>query len=98
MSPKDADGMVNSTGSDQTAPVSALLADLSVLILYRIYYAIKWGFLLSRMTTNNSIILLIFAIIRVLPFLNNPIELFASFKMDLDFLTRLWKEKTLSYN
>ena len=36
-----------------------------------------------------------FAIIRVLPFLNNPKDLDPSYKVDLDFLGLFWKGKKL---
>ena len=55
--------------------------------IYRIYSAIRRGFHLSRMTTNNLSVLCNFAIIQVLPFQNNPKDLDPSYKMDLD----LWK-------
>ena len=51
------------------------------------------GIPVSRMTTNNSIVLCNFAIIRVLPFLNNPKDLDPSYKMDLDLWDCLGKEK-----
>ena len=49
-------------------------------------FGYKMGFALSRMTIN-------FAIIRVLPFLNNPKDLDPSYKMDLDFWIVLEGEK-----
>ena len=52
---------------------------------YRIYSAIRRGFHLSRMTTNNLISSKCkFAIIQVLPFQNNLKDLDPSYKMDLD--------------
>ena len=45
----------------------------------------KTGFPLSRMTTYNLISLLSFALIQVLPFLNNPKDVDPSYKMDLEF-------------
>ena len=64
---------------------------------YRIYLAIRRGFHLSRMATNKSAVCN-FAIIRVLPFLNNLKDLDPSYKMDLD----LWdcfgrKKKSVLY-
>ena len=46
--------------------------------------AIRGGVHLSRMTTNKSAVCN-FAIIRVLPFLNNLKDLDPSYKTDLDF-------------
>ena len=50
-------------------------------------------FPLSRMTTNNEIRPMKFAIIRVLPFLNNPKDLDPSYKTGLDFFLLFWKDK-----
>ena len=56
------------------------------LAYYKIPYlsGYKTGFPFSRMTTNTKSALRNFAIIRVLPFLNNPKYLDPSYKMDLD--------------
>ena len=59
------------------------LAGYGIAAIYRIYSAIRWGFHLSRMTTNKSV-LCNFAIIQVLPFQNNLKDLDPSYKTDLD--------------
>ena len=64
---------------------------------YSIYSAIRQGFPLSRMTPNKAVIWN-FAMIRILPFLNNPKDLDPSYMLDLDFLALFWKEKSLSHN
>ena len=76
-----------------------------VLICLLLYFlAIRWGFPLSRMTTNNYISPMkfcynkSFAIIKVLHFLNNPKHLDPSYKTDLDFWDCFGKKKNLSYN
>ena len=61
-------------------------------------FGYKTGFHLSRMTTNNLISSMKFAIMRVLPFLNNPKDLDPSYKDGSRFLGLVWNEKTLSYN
>ena len=48
--------------------------------VYRIYLAIRWGFPLSRITTNKSV-LQNFALIQVLSILNNPKDLDPSYKI-----------------
>ena len=55
------------------------------LEMYRISSAIKQGFPLFRLTTNYYISPINFAMIRVLPFLNNPKDLDTSYQMNLDF-------------
>ena len=52
---------------------------------YHIYLAIRRGFPLSRMTTNNLVCPRNFAIIQVFPFLNSSKDLDPSYKTDLDF-------------
>ena len=52
---------------------------------YRIYSAIKWGFSLSRMTTNNQISPTKFCYNTYLSFLNNYKALDLSYKTDQDF-------------
>ena len=64
--------------------------DLSVPILksvstYRIYSAIRRGFPSLEWVQIIKSVLCNFAVIRVLPFLNNPKDLDQSFKTDLDF-------------
>ena len=59
-------------------------------------FGYKTGFSLSRMSTNKSV-LCNFAVIRVLPFLNNPKDLNPSYKMDLDFWDCFGRKKTPSY-
>ena len=58
---------------------------------------IRLGLPFSRMTTKNLISAMKVAIIQILPFLNNPKDLYPSDKMDLDFGIVL-KGKQLSYN
>ena len=58
---------------------------LVALPMYTVCLAIRRGFPLSRMTTNNKKVLCNFAVIQVLPFHNNPKELDLSYKTDLDF-------------
>ena len=70
--------------------------DQIIFMAYHIYLTIKWGFPLSRMTTNTKSVLRNFAIIQILPFLNSPKDLDLSYKMDLVFWGLFWKEKTLS--
>ena len=48
-------------------------------------FGYKTGFTFSRVTTDNSISPINFAVLRVLPFLNRSKDLDPSFKMDLDF-------------
>ena len=64
---------------------------------YRIYSAIRRGFHLSRMTTNNLSVLCNFAIIQVLPFQNNPKDLDPSYKTDLDLWDCFGRKKNPSY-
>ena len=52
-------------------------------VLY--FFGYKTGFSLSRMTKITKSVLCNFAIIRLLPLLNNPKNLDPSYKMDLDF-------------
>ena len=49
------------------------------------------------MSTNNQSVLFNFAVIRFLPFLNNPKDLDPSYKMDLDFWDCFGRKKTPSY-
>ena len=53
--------------------------------VYLIYFATRQCFPVSRVTTNNLINPMNFAIIGVLPFLNNSKDLDLSYKTDLDF-------------
>ena len=56
------------------------------LIVYHTYLAIRQGFPLSRMNTDNYISPMEFCWKKqVLPFLNNPKDLDKSYRMDLDF-------------
>ena len=56
------------------------------LYIYRIFSAIRWDFSLSRIITNDYLLVLWnLAIIRILPFLNSPKNLDLSCKTDLDF-------------
>ena len=55
---------------------------------YCIYSAIRRGFPLSRMITITKSILQNYAVILILPILNNPKDLDLSYKMDLDFSGR----------
>ena len=57
----------------------------SIAIHVPYLFGYKTGLSLSRMNTNNQISPLHFAVIRVLPFLNNPKDLDLSYKTDLDF-------------
>ena len=62
-------------------------------------FGYKTGFPLSRLTTNNKISPMKCCCNRLLPFPNNPKDLDASFKMDLDFWDCLGsKKKSPSYN
>ena len=56
-------------------------------MVYHIPSAVRRGFPLPRMTTITNSVLCNFAIIRVLPFQNNPkdLDVDQSYKMDLDF-------------
>ena len=60
---------------------------------YRIYSAIRPGFPSLEWVQIIKSVLCNFAVIRVLPFLNNPKDLDPSYKMDLDFLGLFWNEK-----
>ena len=53
--------------------------------MHHIYPAIRQDFSLSQMTSITKSVIWNFAIIQVLPFLNNPNNLDPSYKMDLDF-------------
>ena len=53
--------------------------------MYSIYLAIRQGFSLSRMTTNNLISHLKFCYNTSFTFLNNPNDLDPSYKMAVDF-------------
>ena len=65
---------------------SRIVTGLVMVTRYRINLAIRRGFPLSRMSTKMfKSVLCKFAVIRVLPFLNNPKDLDLSYKMDLDF-------------
>ena len=64
---------------------SPSICSVLLLLLYLfIYSAIRWGFALSRMATNNYISHMKFAIKQILSFLTNPKDLDPSYKMDLD--------------
>ena len=65
---------------------------------YRIYSAIRQGFPLSRVSTNNQISPLQFCCNTSLPFLNNPKCLDLSYKTDLDFCNCFGRKITPSYN
>ena len=65
---------------------------------YHIYPAIRQGFSLSRMTSKfTKSVLRNFAMIQVLPFLNNPKDLDLSYKMDLGFWDFFGEKNPLSY-
>ena len=49
-----------------------------------VYSPIRQSFPFSRVTTNKSVLCNV-AIIRVLPFINNPKDLDLSYRMDQDF-------------
>ena len=70
---------------------------MALLVRYRIYLAIRRGFHLSRMTTNTLSAVCNFAIIRVLPFLNNLKDLDPSYKTDLDLWDCFGRKKNPSY-
>ena len=61
--------------------------------IYHIYLAIRQGFPLSRVTTNNLISPMKSCYYKVLFFLNNPKDLKLSYNRDLDFFLLFWKEK-----
>ena len=63
---------------------------------YCIYSTISREFSLSIMTVES--VLCNFAIIRVLPFLNNPKDIDPSYKTDLDSCHCSRRKKTPSYN
>ena len=65
---------------------------------YPIYSAIRRGFPLSRMSTNNKISPLQFCCNTSLPILNNPKCLDLSYKTDLDFWNCFGRKITPSYN
>ena len=67
---------------------------------YHIYSVIRWGFPLSKMTTNNYIspIKLCVIDVHVLPFLNIPKDLDPSYKTYLDCWDCFVRKKTLSYS
>ena len=65
---------------------------------YRIYLAIRRGFPLFRMSTNNQISPLQFCCNTSIPFLNNPKCLNLSSKTDLDFWNCFGRKITPSYN
>ena len=67
------------------------------LIYYCIYSAVRHKFPLSRMSTKNQISPMQFAVIRALPFLNNPKDLDPTHKMDLNFWDCFGRKKTPSY-
>ena len=59
-------------------------------------FGYKTGLSLSRMSTNViKSVLCDFAIIRVLPFLNNPKDLDPSYKTDLDFWDCFGRKNTV---
>ena len=57
-----------------------------------------WGILLSRMSTNNKISSIDFAIIQLLPFLSSLKALDMSYKVNVDFGIVLVRKNTISYN
>ena len=57
----------------------------SKILTIPIYSAIRWGFPSLQWVQIIKSVLCNFAVIRVLPFLNNPKDLDPSNKMDLDF-------------
>ena len=65
---------------------------------YRIYPAIRWGFVPLEWLQITKSVLWNFAIIPILSFLNNPKDLDPSFKTDLDLWDCFERKKTLSYN
>ena len=61
-------------------------------------FGYKTGFSLSRMSTKIiKSVLFNFAVIQVLPFLNNPKDLDLSYKTDLDFWDCFGRKKAPSY-
>ena len=65
--------------------------------IYHIYSAIRRGFPSLEWVQIIKSVLCSFAVIRVLPFLNNPKDLDPSYKMDLDFWDCFGRKKILSY-
>ena len=57
-----------------------------------------WGILLSRMSTNNKISSIDFAIIQLLPFLSSLKAPDMSYKVNVDFGIVLERKNTMSYN
>ena len=69
-----------------------------MIYMYCIYLAIRRGFVpLKRLHITKSV-LKNFAIIPILPILNNPKDLDPSYKMDLDLWDCFGRKITLSYN
>ena len=62
-----------------------------------VYSAIRRGFPSLEWVLIIQSVLCNFAVIRVLPFLNNPKDLDPSYRMDLDFWDCFGRKKTLSY-
>ena len=65
--------------------------------VYQIYSAIRQGFPSLEKGQIIKSVLCNFAVIRVLPFLDNPKDLDPSYKTDLDFWDCLGRKKTPSY-
>ena len=73
------------------------MVQLQILAVFLL--AVRRGFPLSRMTTKNTkSALRNFAIVRVLPFPNNPKELDLSYKTDLDFWDCFGRKKFCQIN
>ena len=54
-------------------------------LYYCIYLAIRWGFPSLEWLQITKSVIWNFAVIQILPFLNDPKDLDPSYKMDLDF-------------
>ena len=69
-----------------------------VVSIYRIYPAIRQGFVPLEQLQITKSVLWNFAVIPVLPFLNNPKDLDLSYKTDLDLWDCFGWKKTPSFN
>ena len=70
---------------------------LAVLGQIPYLFGYNTGFSLSKSIQIIKSVLFNFAVIRVLPFLNNPKDLDPSYKTDLDFWDCFGRKKTPSY-
>ena len=70
---------------------------MSIQTNYRIYQAVRRDFVSLEWLQISNSVAWNFAIVQVLPFLNNPKDLDPSYKMDLDFWDCFGRKK-LSYN